>query len=49
MWNSLHLLGIYNGSVGFFNYGPLRAEMKRNFKDAVWSKFLRMREGVVDV
>ncbi|KAL3763783.1 hypothetical protein ACHAW5_000356, partial [Stephanodiscus triporus] len=38
---------IYNGFAGFFDYGPIGAELKRNVKDAFWSDFVRMREDVV--
>ena len=38
---------IYNGFAGFFDYGPLGAELKRNVKDAFWNEFVRSREDVV--
>ena len=38
---------IYNGFAGFFDYGPLGVELKRNVKDAFWTDFVRTREDVV--
>jgi len=38
---------IYNGFAGFFDYGPLGVELKRNVKDAFWTDFVRSREDVV--
>ncbi len=38
---------IYNGFAGFFDYGPLGAELKRNIKDAWWRNFVTQREDVV--
>jgi len=38
---------IYNGFAGFFDYGPLGAELKRNIKDAWWKNFVIQREDVV--
>ena len=38
---------IYNGFAGFFDYGPLGAELKRNIKDAWWKTFVTRREDVV--
>lgn len=38
---------IYNGYAGFYDYGPLGAEMKKNIKDAWWKHFVQKREDVV--
>jgi hypothetical protein len=38
---------IYNGMAGFYDYGPLGAELKKNVKDAWWSHFVTQREDVV--
>jgi len=38
---------IYNGYAGFFDYGPLGAELKKNLKDAWWKYFVTQREDVV--
>jgi hypothetical protein len=38
---------IYNGFAGFFDYGPLGAELKKNLKDAWWKHFVMQREDVV--
>lgn len=38
---------IYNGYAGFFDYGPLGAELKKNLKDVWWKHFVTMREDVV--
>ena len=38
---------IYNGFAGFFDYGPLGAELKKNVKDAWWRTFVTRREDVV--
>jgi len=38
---------IYNGYAGFFDYGPLGAELKKNLKDAWWNHFVTQREDVV--
>ena len=40
---------IYNGFAGFFNYGPLSSELKRNVKDAFWKTFVHEREDVVGI
>ncbi|KAL3823529.1 hypothetical protein ACHAXA_007207 [Cyclostephanos tholiformis] len=40
---------IYNGYAGFFDYGPLGTELKRNVKDAFWTEFVRAREDVVGI
>lgn len=38
---------IYNGFAGFYDYGPLGAELKKNIKDAWWRHFVTQREDVV--
>jgi glycyl-tRNA synthetase len=38
---------IYNGMAGFYDYGPLGAELKKNIKDAWWRHFVTQREDVV--
>ena len=38
---------IYNGYAGFYDYGPLGAELKKNIKDAWWRNFVTQREDVV--
>jgi hypothetical protein len=38
---------IYNGYAGFYDYGPLGAELKKNVKDAWWKNFVQKREDVV--
>lgn len=38
---------IYNGFAGFYDYGPLGAELKKNVKDAWWKNFVTSREDVV--
>jgi hypothetical protein len=38
---------IYNGYAGFYDYGPLGAELKKNIKDAWWKTFVQKREDVV--
>jgi len=38
---------IYGGINGFWDYGPLGAELKRNVKDAWWKATVRRREDVV--
>ncbi|KAL3780836.1 hypothetical protein HJC23_011085 [Cyclotella cryptica] len=40
---------IYNGFAGFFDYGPLGSELKRNVKDAFWKAFVHEREDVVGI
>jgi len=37
---------IYGGLNGFWDYGPLGAELKRNIKDAWWRSMTQMREDV---
>jgi hypothetical protein len=38
---------IYNGYAGFYDYGPLGSEIKKNVKDAWWKYFVMQREDVV--
>jgi len=38
---------IYGGINGFWDYGPLGAELKRNIKDLWWSDMIRQRDDVV--
>jgi hypothetical protein len=38
---------IYNGYAGFFDYGPLGSELKKNLKDTWWNHFVTQREDVV--
>src|SRR6476619_1781911 len=38
---------IYGGINGFWDYGPLGAELKRNVKDLWWNRMTRLREDVV--
>jgi glycyl-tRNA synthetase len=37
---------IYGGINGFWDYGPLGAELKRNIKDAWWTTMTRLRDDV---
>ena len=38
---------VYGGINGFWDYGPLGAELKRNLRDAWWHTMMRDREDVV--
>src|SRR3954463_14840586 len=38
---------IYGGLNGFWDYGPLGAELKRNIKDSWWRTMTQFREDVV--
>lgn len=38
---------IYNGFAGFYDYGPLGSELKKNVKDVWWRHFVTRREDVV--
>lgn len=38
---------IYGGLNGFWDYGPLGAELKRNIKESWWNTMTRMRDDVV--
>src|SRR5688572_9489460 len=38
---------IYGGINGFWDYGPLGAELKRNVKELWWREMIRLRDDVV--
>jgi glycyl-tRNA synthetase len=38
---------IYGGFNGFFDYGPLGAELKKNIRDCWWSDMVRRRDDIV--
>lgn len=38
---------IYGGYSGFFDYGPLGAELKKNIKDAWWRAMVQERDDIV--
>src|SRR5438874_5561730 len=38
---------IYGGINGFWDYGPLGAELKRNVKELWWNTMTRLRDDVV--
>ena len=38
---------IYGGFNGFFDYGPLGAELKKNIRDCWWTDMVRRREDIV--
>eukprot|EP00611_Tribonema_gayanum_P026713 TRINITY_DN6432_c1_g1_i1.p1 TRINITY_DN6432_c1_g1~~TRINITY_DN6432_c1_g1_i1.p1 ORF type:complete len:570 (+),score=250.10 TRINITY_DN6432_c1_g1_i1:704-2413(+) len=38
---------IYNGFAGFFDYGPLGVEIKKNIKDLWWRDVVRRRDDIV--
>ena len=38
---------IYGGINGFWDYGPLGAELKRNVREAWWTRMTRQRDDVV--
>jgi len=40
---------IYNGFAGFYDYGPLGSELKKNVKDAFWRNFVQQREDIVGI
>jgi glycyl-tRNA synthetase len=40
---------IYGGINGFFDYGPLGAELKKNIRDCWWNDMVRRRDDVVGV
>jgi len=40
---------IYGGITGFWDYGPLGVEFKKNIKNAWWKSMVQMREDVVGV
>jgi hypothetical protein len=39
---------IYGGFNGFFDYGPLGAELKKNIRDCWWNDMVRRRDDVVE-
>ena len=41
------LVKIYNGFAGFFDYGPLGVELKKNIKDAWWRDVVQVRDDIV--
>lgn len=40
---------IYDGISGFWDYGPLGCELKRNIKESWWRQTVRLREDVVGI
>jgi glycyl-tRNA synthetase len=38
---------IYGGITGFFDFGPLGSEMKKNIKDAWWQDMVQRRDDIV--
>jgi len=40
---------IYNGMAGFYDYGPLGSELKKNIKDIWWREFVTRRESIVGI
>ncbi len=38
---------IYGGSNGFFDYGPLGSELKKNIRDCWWNDMVRRRDDIV--
>lgn len=40
---------IYGGFAGFWDYGPVGTEIKRNMKKLWWDEFVRQREDVVGI
>ncbi len=40
---------IYGGLAGFFDYGPVGVELKRNVESAWWRSFVTQREDVVGI
>src|SRR5579863_1386148 len=40
---------IYGGINGFFDYGPLGVELKKNIRDCWWNDMVRRREDVVGI
>ena len=40
---------IYGGFNGFFDYGPLGAELKKNIRDCWWDDMVRRRDDVVGI
>src|SRR5436305_4147062 len=40
---------IYGGLNGFFDYGPLGSELKKNIRDCWWNDMVRRRDDVVGI
>jgi glycyl-tRNA synthetase len=40
---------IYGGQNGFFDYGPLGAELKKNIRDCWWNDMVRRRDDIVGI
>jgi len=40
---------IYGGITGFFDYGPLGAELKKNIRDCWWDDMVRRRDDIVGI
>ena len=40
---------IYGGINGFWDYGPLGAELKKNIRDQWWNDMIRQRDDVVGI
>ncbi len=40
---------IYGGQNGFFDYGPLGVELKKNIRDCWWNDMVRRRDDVVGI
>ncbi len=40
---------IYGGFSGFYDFGPLGVELKKNIKDEWWNTFVRQRDDVVGI
>src|SRR5687768_14232982 len=40
---------IYGGLNGFFDYGPLGAELKKNIRDCWWDDMVRRRDDIVGI
>jgi len=38
---------IYGGLTGFFDYGPLGVELKKNIRDCWWNDMVRRRDDIV--
>src|SRR5882724_2615201 len=38
---------IYGGLNGFFDYGPLGSELKKNIRDCWWADMVRRRDDIV--
>src|SRR5215216_3318356 len=40
---------IYGGFNGFFDYGPLGSELKKNIRDCWWNDMVRRRDDIVGI